>query len=339
VTGIHRLFGSELSPYSIKVRAYFRYKRVPHVWIKRSPANEAEFRQYGKLPLVPTVAMPDGTGLQDSTPIMEAIDARFPTPSTHPADPALAFLSVLLEEYGDEWGNKLMFHHRWWAEVDQVATAHVLACGMAPTADDETVATTAKAVRERMTSRGHFVGSSASTAPLIRRYFERLLEILEPHLATRRYLFGARPAVGDFGLAAQLYECSIDPTAGGIIRARATNVLDWCHRMIEPRDDGPFESWATLAPTLEPLVENVGRFFLPWTTANARAIAVGASEFSVELDGETYTQPPQKYHAKSLDVLKRKYAAVADRSALDPILERTGCLRYLRGAGGSSGPS
>jgi glutathione S-transferase len=329
MSSTYRLFGSELSPYSIKVRSYLRYKGVPHTWIKRNPANEGEFRQYAKLPLVPTIVLPDGTGLQDSTPIMEAIDARFPEPATHPADPALAFLSALIEEYGDEWGNKLMFHHRWWAEVDQVATAFVLARGMAPTADDDTVAGMAKAVRERMTSRGHFVGSSAATAPLIRRYLERLLDILEPHLATRKYLFGARPAFGDFGLAAQLYECSIDPTAGGLIRARATHVLDWCYRMIEPRNDGPFESWSTLQPTLEPLIEDVGRLFLPWTTANARALAAGAEMFSVELDGSTYTQPPQKYHAKSLDALKRKYAAVADRRALDPILERTGCLPYL----------
>jgi len=99
--------------------------------------------------------------------------------------------------------------------------------------------------------------------------------------------------------------------------------------MLEPRDEGPFETWATLEPTLRPLIEDVGHFFLPWTTANARAVAAGANEFSVELDGETYTQPPQKYHAKSLDVLKRKYAAVTDRAALDAILERTGCRPYL----------
>jgi len=28
-----RIFGAELSPYSVKVRSYFRYKRIPHEWV------------------------------------------------------------------------------------------------------------------------------------------------------------------------------------------------------------------------------------------------------------------------------------------------------------------
>jgi hypothetical protein len=45
-------------------------------------------------------------------------------------------------------------------------------------------------------------------------------------------------------------------------------------------------------------------------------------EFSVELDGRTWTQKPQKYHAKSLRALRDKYAAVPDKGALDSVLER-----------------
>ena len=38
---VYRIFGSELSPYSVKVRSYFRYKGLPHEWLLRSPANAA----------------------------------------------------------------------------------------------------------------------------------------------------------------------------------------------------------------------------------------------------------------------------------------------------------
>ena len=184
-------------------------------------------------------------------------------------------------------------------------------------------------VLARMSGRGHFVGSSPANAPLITRYLLELLDILEPHFAGgRRYLFGGRPSFGDFGLAAQLYEAYVDPTAGGLIKARGPAVMDWCLRMIDPRNDGPFETWGTLEATLRPLLAYVGDYFLPWSDANTRALQMGASDFSVELPGGPYVQPPQKYHAKSLAALKARRARVSD-PALGKILADTGCAEWL----------
>src|SRR5215472_18995434 len=59
----YRIFGNELSPYSVKVRSYFRYKQIPHEWIIRSGANQAEFQKYAKLPLVPLVVSPGGEAI------------------------------------------------------------------------------------------------------------------------------------------------------------------------------------------------------------------------------------------------------------------------------------
>ena len=325
----YRIFGSEMSPYSIKVRSYFRFKRIPHQWIARTPETEEDYKRYARLPIVPTVATPEDKGLQDSTPIMEAMDALFPEPSTHPADATLAFLSVLIEEFGDEWGNKLMFHHRWYDEVDQIASAQTLAWLNLPHGSAAQIAELAQFIRQRMSGRGHFVGSSAATAPLITAYYFELLDLLEPHLRARKYLFGARPSFGDFGLSAQLYEASIDPTCGAIMRARGPAVLDWCHRMLEPRIDGDFEAWSSLAPTLSPIIAYVGKYFLPWTLANARALEAGDAEFSVDLPGGAYVQPPQKYHAKSLAALRTKYAAVAGNAELNRILDAAQCTPYL----------
>jgi hypothetical protein len=50
----------------------------------------------------------------------------------------------------------------------------------------------------------------------------------------------------------------------------------------------------------------------------------------VELDGRRFTQKPQKYHAKSLAELRRKYASAGGGKPLDEILEAAGCLRWLR---------
>lgn len=329
MTDTYRIFGSELSPYSVKVRSWFRYKRLPHEWVVRSPANEAEFAKHAKLPLIPLVVAPDGTALQDSTPIIEALEARHPDPSIHPSDPAAAFASALLEEYGDEWVNKPMFHYRWTYEADQVSAATRIARSRFA-AEGAGLDKAAAAVRERMVPRLGFVGSGPATRGAIEASFARLLDYLSAHLTNRPFLFGARPAFGDFGLFAEVYEASTDPTPGALIRFRAPRVLAWCERMLAPSADGSFENWASLAPTLEPLIaDEVAEVFLPWSAANARAIDGGAERFEVLLRGEPFGQVPQKYHARSLAALKQRYAAAGP--AARALAERTGCHQWLAG--------
>ena len=89
-----------------QVRSYLRYKRIPHEWLVRNSAERMqEHQKYAKLPLVPTLVTPDGEGLQDSTPIMEEMEKRFPERSIHPPGAVSKFISELLEEFGDEWGS------------------------------------------------------------------------------------------------------------------------------------------------------------------------------------------------------------------------------------------
>ena len=328
----YRIFGAEMSPYSVKVRSYFRYKAIPHQWVLRNAASQAEFEKYAKMPIIPLVVTPEGTGIQDSTPIIDRLERLFPEPSIHPDDAVANFVSMLIEEFGDEWGNKWMLHYRWARDVDQISSAGRIARMRGPAADEEKHAAFAGQVRARMVDRVWFVGSNAVTAPQIEAGFLDMLKLLDAHLVTRPYLFGGRPAFGDFGLWGQIYEMWTDPTAGAIIGGGTPHVLDWVHRMLWPKAEGEFESWSTLAPTLMPiLVEQVGARFMPWSCANEKALAEGSDEFSVALAGRTWTQKPQKYHARSLGMLRAKYAEVADKTALDPVLEAAGCLAGLRG--------
>ena len=62
-----------------------------------------------------------------------------------------------------------------------------------------------------------------------------MLGLLDDHLARRPYLFGGRPAYGDFGLWGQFYELWTDPTTGALIEGNAPHVLEWIHRMLWPK--------------------------------------------------------------------------------------------------------
>ena len=330
--GDYRIIGAEMSPYSVKLRSYFRYKAIPHQWVLRNAASQAEYEKYARMPIIPLVVTPEGTGLQDSTPVIDAMEKLFPEPSIHPDDAVASFISALIEEFGDEWGNKWMFHYRWARDVDQISAAGRIARMRGPAADEEKHVTFAGQVRARMVERVWFVGSNAQTAPQIEAGFIDMLGLLDVHLADRPYLFGGRPAFGDFGLWGQIYEMWTDPTAGAIIGGGAPHVLDWVHRMLWPKAEGRFEAWSKLEPTLMPiLTRQVGAQFMPWSCANEKALAEQREEFSVTLGGKVWTQKPQKYHARSLGMLRAKYAAAADKARLDPVLEQAGCLAGLRG--------
>jgi glutathione S-transferase len=328
----YRIIGAEMSPYSVKVRSYFRYKAIPHQWVLRNAESQAEFEKYAKVPIIPLVVTPEGTGIQDSTPIIDAMEKIYPLPSVHPDDPIAKFISILIEEFGDEWGNKWMFHYRWTRDVDQISSAGRIARMRGANLEEHKHAALAAQVRARMVDRLWFVGSNAVTAPQIEAGFVDMLGMLDRHLATRPYLFGGRPAFGDFGLWGQIYEMWTDPTTGALIGGDAPHVLDWVHRMLWPKAEGAFETWPSLAPTLMPILsDQVGRLFMPWTCANEKALTEQQEEFSVTLGDKAWSQKPQKYHARSLGMLRAKYAAVPDKTALDPVLESAGCLAGLRG--------
>jgi glutathione S-transferase len=326
----YRIFGSELSPYSVKVRSYFRYKGLAHEWIPRSPAVQAEFQKYAKLPLIPLVVTPEDEGLQDSTPIIERLEAAHAEPSIVPDDAALAFVSALLEEYGDEWGNKWMFHYRWRYLPDAWSTAERIALQMMGTQGVLAVAETRATVAGRMMGRLGFVGSNDVTRPVIEASFRRALGLLDAHLQARPYVLGGRPALADFGLWGQFYEAATDPTPGAIMRQSAPKVMEWVKRMLAPTAEGPFEPWPALAPTAMPLLkQEVAGLFLPWSTANAAAIARGDKTFELALGDAHWSQEPQRYHARSLAELRRKYAAARSAPGLDAILGEAGCLPFL----------
>ncbi len=326
----YRIFGAELSPYSVKVRSYFRFKQIPHQWIIRSAATMDEFAKFAKLPIIPLVVSPQLKGSQDSTLIIEQLEEKYPQNSIYPEDITVNFVSTLLEELGDEWGNKWMFHYRWARDIDQLASARRIALLTQPDATSDQLDKLTEQVRQRMTGRLWFVGSNAETSPQIEASLHLALEQLEVHLESRAYLLGGRPSFGDFSLWGQLYNVWTDPTNCALIEAKMPNVLAWIQRMLFPRIEGDFESWETLKPTLKCFIKaQIGDLFLPWTQANAEAIDQGKETVSVQLKGQIWTQKPQKYHAKSYQVLREKYAALNSHQTTNELLQKTGCLGAL----------
>jgi glutathione S-transferase len=328
------ILGRPESGYSMKVRVAMRYKGVAHEWIDRCLRNEKLFQAHAKVQLIPLVFLPDGSACQDSTPILESLESSHPDPSFHPSDPTTRFLSELLEEYGDEWGNKLMFHHRWGYPADQRLRGGTLAWGMLEGHPLRTFSPiVARFVVRRMIPRLAFAGANENNAPLLIESFRTLVSLLELHLQTRPYLFGRRPAFGDFGLWGQLHQAWSDPTCGSYMTAHAPQLVAWIERMLEPKLEGPFEDLVALEETLRPIfAQEVAPRFLAWDAANAESWRAGRERTELSMDGQFYYQKTFKYPVESLRILRSKFNAAADDARLCRFLEETGCLPYLREA-------
>ncbi|MCH2390754.1 MAG: glutathione S-transferase family protein [Nitrospinales bacterium] len=335
------IYGAELSPYSVKIRAYFRYKEIPHKWIIRDQKSNVEYKKFAKLPIVPLVVTPEKTGLQDSTPIIKLLEHEYQNNSVSPPEAHTAFVARILEEYADEWLNKAMFHYRWRYEDDQISASKRFVGLMIPVWANKIPLLNrvlkrkfAATIRKRMISRLWVVGSNTNTESQIEQSLNIFLHLSEQHLQDRPYFFGFRPSIADFGIWGQVYNMWTDPTVGQVIESSHPETLKWIKRMLHPKPEGEFEPWESLEATLMPILKKeLADVFMPWLEANNKALATGEKELSLKIKGKDFTHSvgsPQKYHAKSFAMLLEEYNDIPDKTKLDAVLQEAGLISYFK---------
>lgn len=304
---MYRLFGMEVSPYSVKVRALLRFKALPFEWVLRSQANEAAFREHAKVPLIPLLITPTGS-MQDSTPMLDYLEEAHPEPRLRLQNPVLNFLADALEEAADEWLIKPMFHYRWNYEADRIDAGMRIATASVPEGKDPS--RFAALISSHLMTRSEPLGCSKANQPLLEAYLLESAKRLNTHLSTRPFIFGEQFSTADLGLGSLYYELYSDPTPRERLAA-FPHLAAWAQRSMNPMGlgQGACESWDSLAPTLVPVLQHeLTDVYLPWAKANAAACAIAAdTPFSVRLLGHDFAQPAQKYPAKSWQMLQARF--------------------------------
>ena len=119
-----QLIGVVGSPYTRKMLSLLRYRRIPYkmTWGQPELVLPTLGLEMPRPVLLPVFVLPDTNGdlkaVTDSTPIIRRLEDMSLARSVLPVDPALAFIDYLLEDFGDEWVTKYMFHYRWHAQAD-----------------------------------------------------------------------------------------------------------------------------------------------------------------------------------------------------------------------------
>jgi glutathione S-transferase len=327
-----RIVGAPGSPYSRKLRAVLRYRRIPHAWLQAGSRGARELPR-PRVELLPQLIFPGAQeAVTDTSPLIRRLEASYSGRSVVPDDRVVGFLDALLEDYADEWLTKPMFHYRWAFATDAAQAAAILPRWRRSEGDEAQARAEGKMFSERQIGRLGMVGSNETTAPVIEDSYRRLLARLDARLAEAPFVWGARPAASDFGLYGQLTQLAgFDPTPRGIALECAPRVVAWVDLVedlsgLEPRD-GDWIARDAITPALRALFEEVGRVYAPFLLANADALARGAERVECQIDGRAWVQKPFPYQGKCLAWLREGYAALAtnDRAVVDRALAGTGC--------------
>ncbi len=129
------IWGSELSPYALKLALCCRHAGLPHrllptqgSWaenvrialrverLKRGwlPLTWPQRTEDDEYPLVPYLFGPEGENLYDSSAIAEWLDRRLPdAEKLIPSEPLAGFVARLIDDYADEFLLYVVHHQRW----------------------------------------------------------------------------------------------------------------------------------------------------------------------------------------------------------------------------------
>lgn len=261
----YTLYGSEVSYFSGKVRAYLRYKRIPFSEVLNTPDvyRNVILPRVG-WPVIPVVITPEDETLQDSTEIIDELEKRFPDAPVYPTGVRQRLAALLLEVYGDEWLKITAMHYRWNRNYD-FAIAEFGKMSL-PGKPAELQREAGLKISKPFAGALPFLGVTPNTEAAIERSYEGLLDELDAHFKAHEFLFGTRPSIGDFGLIGPLYAHQYrDPASGELMKARAPHVTKWVERMMTPPHPkgGEFLPRDDVPDTLMPVLARMMREMMP----------------------------------------------------------------------------
>jgi glutathione S-transferase len=312
-----RLHGLRLSYFTGKLEAYFRCKGVAYIFVEM---DTADFRRCAKatgIAQMPQVERADGSWLTDTSAIIAHYESEQPSPSIRPVSAAARFISLLLEDFFDEWLWRPALYYRWAFDDD----ARLMSAQLARTMLRDVPAPLwfrrrlILARQRRVYLNGDGVTSANRAA--IEALYISVIEALEPVLATRPFLLGQRPCEADFGLFGPFFRhFSSDPTPAAMLREKGANILAWTARLwaSTPASLATASEIAAAPADLGAILRIVTGDYLPYLAANARAVSHGERRVRFIANGATFEAPPNPYRAHCLATLQRAFQALDEAS-------------------------
>ena len=304
--------GVQLSLYAGKTRSYLLHKRIPFV---ERGSNVWEFfytfQRRNKAAALPVVITPEGEWLQDTSVIIDALERRFPDRPVVPATPILRFTAYLFELWGDEFWLPLAMHTRWTHEENVPFFVREAGDGLLPGFPPWLKVLIGNKHARLMQSYAARVGVTPDSGPVLDRFLKIQLDALDRHFAEHRFLLGARPSLGDYGLIGPLFgHIGRDPWPKRELIAPRVHLKGWIERMFLPEMSADGDFWRedrvpdTLMPALRSIFDEMVPFLgacaaevrkTPMLPADARKAPRFLDPVDYPMAGATHCRPAMSY--------------------------------------------
>jgi glutathione S-transferase len=261
--------GADVSYFSGKVRPAFAHKSL---WMREVMPDILEIKRRTGLNYFPAVETPDGEMWQDTSDILDQLEAAHPEPPLFPTTPVQRIVAYLIELYGDEMGILPAMHYRW--NFDE-SIAKVGVDFSTPVGKEGGGGKFA----ERMKSTLPMLGVTSQTVPEIEAHTRELLDNLSAHFREHHYLLGDSMSLADCGLMGPFYgHLYRDAVPERLLYQTAFQVCAWIERTNRPRRDQP--GWLEndrIAETLGPVLSTMADA-VPMVVASVEATDAWAAE-------------------------------------------------------------
>ena len=335
-----KFYAAPMSYFSAKIRPVLRYKRIDFVEIRPTPdVYRRVIVPRTGLGFIPVVITDKDEVLQDTPRMYERIEELRPEPAILPTDAAVRLIAELIQDFSDEAMIVPAMHFRW----DFPEQRDWIRADWQPIFGDMSAD-----LMQRMSGSLPMLGVNEQTREAVDAWFDTLLEILSRHFQHNRFLLGDRATIADFALLGPMYaHLGRDPVPAARMRERAPRVMAWLHEANDAAGSQPDAGEPAVADTLMPLLEEIGRVFVPMQQAASNAADQAAAGLEV---GEAVPRVlgfvetpilgiPSSRYVNSYSVWRHartatRYADLeaADRHRVDAWLEPAGVLPLLQNA-------
>lgn len=335
---MYKVYKSDISYFSGKLEAYLRYKEIPHTLVDCNQQILHMIARKTGTQKMPAIEMDNGQWLYDTTPMLQWLEHKHPEGSTYPHDPALRFVALLIEDYGDEWLWRPAMWWRWVPKVSRVTLGRRIAGEMI--SRHLAIPLGFYFGRRQLNEWLWKDGVDKHNSNAVRDMLYRELELLEAVFATQPFMLGNHPSVADFGYFASMYRhFGNDPISAEVVRREGPNTYEWLARLWNTKYSELNKSIDWVWPEADywqPLLRRIASDYLPYLHQNAKAFAQGHKHFDFIGDSLNFNNTvTTHYRVWCRQQLQHEFSQLnpSDQLRIENLFKQAGGLTSLHSDG------